>query len=327
VTNTLSLQDIYRPIEKDLSAFDEALREALSSKDAFMSEICDHLLKISGKHLRPALAILSSRLAGDKKGVGIQLGLAIELLHTATLVHDDIVDESMYRRNQSSVNARWGNDVALILGDFIYAKAYQALARVSNHNINQLFATCALQICEGEMKQIQTRTCNLVTDLEYFEMIWKKTAALFEAACYSGGYVMGLKDADLMSLAAFGKNLGLAFQIVDDCMDIIATEKELGKQAGLDLAKQDPTLPLIYLAHTLNGHGATTLEEALQLRNGADDFERIKALAIESGSVKKSINKAKAFAEVAIESIRKLPQSEYRKSLEDLADYTLQRVL
>ena len=321
---TLSLSEIYRPVEKDLERFQNALKEAIYSEDPFLRELGEYFLKISGKHLRPAVTLLCSKLGKSQDDLAIRLAISIELLHTATLVHDDIVDGALHRRSHPSLNAKWGSDVSLIWGDFIYAKAFQTLSSIGNSKINQMFSACAQGVCEGEMKQVETRNAKLVNEDDYLAMIHKKTAVLFKTACLAGGFASGCKKEELERLAEYGKNLGMTFQIVDDCLDFIGEEEVLGKAQGADLAAHDPTLPLIYLLES-DSEKEKALDKLLQDSASPEQFKAIKDRVISSGSISRSLERAQSYANAAVRSLEGIQESIYRKSLLDLVDYTIQR--
>jgi octaprenyl-diphosphate synthase len=323
------LAEIYKPIRGDLELFKRLIREELDSPDVFIRSILDYLLGISGKHLRPALAILSARLGGNRTDVPVRLAIAIELLHTATLIHDDIIDGSMYRRNQLSMNAKWGVEVSIICGDYLYAKAFSILSALGDAEINRMFSLCARTMCEGEMKQVERRKSLDMGEEAYTEIIRKKTASLFQAACAVGGYVARRDVATLRRLSDYGLHFGLAFQIADDCLDIVGEEEEIGKKAGLDFEKRDPTLPLIYLYETLAPSERDELRRLGEASGAADrlaGFQRIKELCVERGVVERAMERAREHAARAAESLRAEADSPYRKSLLDLVDYALQRI-
>ncbi len=326
---TLGLPEIYKPIKEDLDRFNSLIRKELSSRDSFMNGIYEHLLNISGKHLRPALAIFSARLAGDTSETPIRIAMAIELLHTATLVHDDIIDGSMYRRNQLSMNAKWGTEVSIICGDHLYAKAFTILSELTDPMINKMFSACARTMCEGEMKQVETRNNLDMDEAAYTEIILKKTASLFQAACAAGGYVARKPMETIERLGEYGRSFGLLFQLTDDCMDLVGSEENLGKKAGLDFEKSDPTLPLIYLYQGLDADGRS---EFKKIMNGATPdekalyFQRVKARVLSTGILERCMTHARGYAAAAALALKEFPESPCRKSLLDLVDYTFQRV-
>lgn len=311
---TPTLSDIYRPIEKDLASFQSSLRSQLRSEDPLLQELGDYIVEIAGKHLRPALTIFTARMSGEKTDLPIRLAIAIELLHTATLIHDDIVDGSHFRRNRESLNQKWGTEIALICGDYIYAKAFSAFSEIADPRINQMFSLCALKICEGEMKQVEARRSPLVSEEKYLSMIYKKTAALFETACAAGGYAAGLPLARIQQLSEYGKAFGMAYQIADDCLDLVGTSEVLGKENGSDFEKSDPTLPLIYLMSEMNGDFPRS------------DFAKARDLAVERGAVERSLTLARQYGAQAAAALQSSPATPCRKSLLELVDFTLQRV-
>ncbi len=319
-----ALAEIYAPIDTDLKEFHETLKRELSSEDKLIKEIHEHLLKMAGKYLRPALTILSSRVDGKQNPDAIRLACAIELIHTATLVHDDVIDDSELRRNQPSIYFKWGREISIVSGDYLYAKAFMLLASLKDVWVNQAFAACAHVICEGEMKQIEKRESFLLAEPDYLKIIHKKTAALMQAACMGGAYYSGAGPAAIEKLGDYGYRLGMAFQIVDDCLDLTGETESLGKTAGLDVYKNEVTLPLLYLFRDLP---EAEREDLLAgMRAGGDGlFERVKALAVRKGAVDRAMDKAREYIEGAVADIDVLKPSPYRDSLASLATHCVER--
>lgn len=325
VAKKASLSEICAPIEEDLKLFNEELRRELASNDGLIQSMHDHILKMTGKFLRPILTLLSSKLDGHPSSDAVRLAVAVELIHTATLVHDDIIDGSEWRRNQPSVHAKWGRELSIVSGDYLYAKAFMILAGFQDVRVNQAFATCAHIMCEGEMKQIEKRKDFDLAEEEYLRIIHKKTAALFQASC-AGGVFLSTKDMVLAErLGRYGYALGMAFQIVDDCMDLAGDTLEMGKKAGLDLAKSDMTLPLLYVLASLNDAQKDQLEHSFQSDAPEEVLRSVKTLASECCAVERSMEKAKAFAEEARACLADVSPSRYRDSLDRLVDYCLER--
>jgi octaprenyl-diphosphate synthase len=297
-----------------LADFQSSLKAQLRSDDPLLQDLGHYILDIAGKHLRPAVTLLSARMSGESTDLPIRMAIAIELLHTATLIHDDIVDGSEFRRNRESLNRKWGTEIALIGGDYIYAKAFSSLSEIADPRVNQMFSLCALRICEGEMKQVETRKTPFVSEEHYLSMIYKKTAVLFETACAAGGYAAGLPLPQIQHLAEYGKCFGMTYQIVDDCLDLVGTAEVLGKENGSDFEKSDPTLPLIYLMEELNGAFP------------AHDFAKVRVLAVQKGAVERSLKVARKYAAQAVAALEHSPAGPFRKSLLDLVDFTLQRI-
>ncbi len=321
----ISLNDIYAPIDKELKSFSEQLKAELSSDDQLISQIHAHLLKMSGKFLRPALTMLCSKIGNKEEPRAVKLAAAIELIHTATLVHDDIIDDSDLRRNMPSIYSKWGAEISIVSGDYLYAKAFLLLAGLGDPWISQAFAACAHEICEGEMKQIEKRKSFLMSEVQYLKIIHQKTAALFQAACMGGAYLSGTRKENMASLGNYGFNLGMAFQIVDDCLDLIGETESLGKTTGLDIYKNDVTLPLLYLFHELGESERTALMAKVQ-NDGRDAFEKIKALAVQKKAVEKAMAKARLYIEQAIENLKPIQDSASKESLVQLANYCVDRV-
>lgn len=324
-TTHTTLNEIYSPIDRELDDFSECLKKELASDDPLIHEIHQHLLKMTGKFLRPALTILCSKTGGEGHPNAVKLAAAIELIHTATLVHDDIIDESDLRRNMPSIHSKWGTEISIVSGDYLYAKAFVLLASLQDIWISRAFAGCAHVICEGEMKQIEKRKSFLMSEVEYLKIIHQKTAALFQAACMGGAYLSGAGQETIDCLGRYGFNLGMAFQIVDDCLDLTGETESLGKTAGLDIYKNDVTLPLLYLFHGLKDGDRDSLMLAIQ-KGGAGLFEKIKCLLVETKSVEKAMQKAQRYVETAVENLRPVKDSPYKESLTLLAQYCVDRI-
>jgi len=318
------LDAIYAPIEEDLRDFTCRLEKELASTDGLISQIHAHLLKMTGKFLRPALTLLASRVENKKSGDAMKLAVGIELIHTATLIHDDIIDNSPLRRNQPSVHSKWGKEISIVSGDYLYAKAFLALASLKNVWVNEAFAQCAHAICEGEMKQIEKRSDFLMSEEQYLKIIHLKTAVLFQAACAGGAFFSGTSRENIEKLGDYGFQLGMAFQIVDDCLDIIGETASLGKTAGNDIYKNDVTLPLLYLFQSLNDDERRGLQKEIG-RGGRDLFEKIKGLAVERGSIEKAMARAEGYIEKALGDLNGLKASPTKESLMQLAHHCLER--
>ncbi len=320
-----TLNDICASIESELKIFSELLEKELSSQDELIRGIHEHLLKMTGKFLRPVLAILCSRVHNQNLNEVIRLAVAIELIHTATLVHDDIIDDSSLRRNQPSVYSKWGREISIVSGDYLYAKAFLILANLENPRINQAFAACAHVMCEGEMKQIEKRNHFLMKEEEYLKIIHQKTAALFQASCMGGAYFSGASLENIEKLGRYGFGLGMAFQIVDDCLDLVGETETLGKTAGLDLNKNEVTLPLLYLFSDLTEAERERLMADLN-QNDSSRQARIRSLLSEKKAVQRAMQKAREYTERSIEELIGLPESPFKESLHCLVDYCLERV-
>lgn len=320
-----TLTEIYYPIEKDLEEFSVILKKELASDDALISDIHAHLLKMTGKFLRPALTILCARTGSAWRPDAMKLAAAIELIHTATLVHDDIIDGSEFRRNQPSVHSKWGREISIVSGDYLYAKAFLLLAGLQNSWVNQAFARCAHVMCEGEMKQIEKRNNFLMSENEYLKIIHQKTASLFQAACVGGAYFSGADPLAVEKLGTYGFGLGMAFQITDDCLDIVGETESLGKTVGLDLDQNDVTLPLLYLFQGLPEDERIGLLKEFKAPN-AGLLERIRKMMAAHGSVERAMEKAQSYIHQALKGLEAVKDSPYKESLAQLAHHCLERV-
>ncbi len=321
----LALDSIYAPVQTGLDGFSRRLKEELYHPDTLMRDVNAHLLKMTGKFLRPALVFLTSRLGRPSEAQAMDLALAVELIHTATLVHDDIIDGSDFRRNQPSVFSKWGREISIISGDYLYARAFMLIARLEDVWFNKAFSACARVLCEGEMRQVEKRSEFLMSEEEYLDIIERKTAALFRTACAGGAYLGRCPEAAVGALDQYGRSLGMAFQIVDDCLDLVGDSETLGKKAGLDLDKNDITLPILYLFQGLAPGRRQALEKTLK-ENGGNVFSEIKSLAVEHQSVERAMQRAHAFTHDAMDSLKQITASRYKDSLADLAHYNLERV-
>ena len=320
-----AMDNVCAPIETELKTFSECFEKELSSQDELIRGIHGHLLKMTGKLLRPVLAILCSRVENHKPSEAIRLAVAIELIHTATLVHDDIIDDSEWRRNQPSIYSKWGREISIVSGDYLYAKAFLILAEFEDRRIRQGFAACAHTMCEGEMKQIEKRNQFLMNEEEYLKIIHQKTAALFQAACAGGAYFSETSLENIERLNRYGFGLGMAFQIVDDCLDLVGETQTLGKTAGLDLNKNEVTLPLLYLFSDLSAQERKSLtapmDQSESLRHA-----RIRSLVLEKGALTRAMQKARDYTDKSMEELAGLPDSPFKDSLRYLVDYCLERV-
>jgi geranylgeranyl pyrophosphate synthase len=325
VIRKISLQEICLPIEPELGEFSAVLKRELASTDGLIQGIHSHMLKMSGKFLRPVLALLSSKTENGASSAGvIRLAVAAELIHMATLIHDDIIDGSDFRRNQPSVHFKWGREISIVSGDYLYAKAFMILSNFDDPKIGRTFAACAHVMCEGEMKQIEKRKDFNMPEEEYLRIIHKKTAALFQAACMGGATLAGNAPASVEKLGRFGYGLGMAFQIVDDCMDLAVEDGALGKKAGLDLLKSDVTLPILYLFSDLDRLRKDALLDKMRDPN-ADLLGEFRALVLDTGALSRAMDRARIFAQDALEAVKGLPASPCRDSLVQLVDYCLDR--
>ncbi len=317
------LREIYAPIEGDLDRLDEFLGREFRSIEPFICQLLVHIAKFRGKQIRPALLLLVARLTGgDVTDDQLKIAAVIELIHTATLVHDDILDDAALRRNVETIHRRWGERAGVLLGDFIYSRAFSLSTEVEG--MAAVLSATTHTICEGELLQIGNRFRPEIGERIYFEIIRKKTAILYAIACYLGGVLSGIDEDDAARLRSFGMDLGMAFQIIDDCLDYAGDESVVGKSLGTDLHQGKMTLPLIYLLESLDREGAKALLESLHAPMTPALESRIAAQVRERGALREANRRAQAFIESARSAIASL-DPRLRESLEMVADYVLRR--
>lgn len=277
----------------------------------------------SGKMIRPALLLLCGACCGEITDKHIQTAAIMELLHNATLLHDDVIDEGQIRRGEATVNRIYGNEAAVLLGDFLLSRAFKMCTSLESEIIKIISATAA-RICEGELRQtIHKRDWNL-SEAEYLEIITEKSAALFSTCCRLGGYLSGAKKRQIQSLSDYGLNFGIAFQIADDLVDITGDENASGKTLGSDVDRNKPTLPLIHILGRLNEQSKGRLSaERTELIEGLDnrksDSKKIKDILESCGGMEYVRDKIQTFTEKCVKSIIDLPDSEAKKALIETA--------
>ena len=243
-----TLAELYSPIREELAQVEEILRCELASKHKFVDRLVKHGFRLGGKRLRPALVLLAGKACGNISKDHLTLAAAMELIHTATLIHDDVLDEASMRRHLDTVNARWDNEASVLLGDYLLARSIGLVGTVDTTFACEVIGTASREMCEGELRQIGARGNYDLKEIEYLEIIGDKTAALCACCCRLGAhYAAGTDEKTQQSLARYGRHLGLAFQVVDDVLDVSGDEATMGKSLGTDLVKQKATLPLIRL--------------------------------------------------------------------------------
>lgn len=309
-----SLEEILLPIQKELSGVSDIIEKEVTGGDELLSKIARYSLSSKGKLLRPALVLLSSKALGAKNiSKSIKAAGAVELIHTATLVHDDIIDKALYRRERKTINARWGSDNAILFGDFLYSASFRLLSGVGDLKLLTYIVDVARNICEGEINQLSS-AFKYINEKKYLDIIKRKTAKLFEASCKLGAICGAGKQAAVNTLACYGYNFGMAFQIVDDCIDIIGDDSSFGKSTGRDIQEGKYTLPLIYCKKDLKEN----------IFSGNSNY--IRKTIMENGAIGKAIKKARIFISKANRGLEKIKDSVFKNSLLALSDFIVDRV-
>lgn len=321
------LDAIYRPIQDDLARVEETLRAELRGADGALGEMTRYVAQMLGKRLRPALALFSAQAVAPRPVDQrvIQMAAAIELIHTATLIHDDVIDHAALRRGQATVNARWGNTLSVLAGDYLYAQAFCVLSAAGAPEVLQFMSRTSQRVCAGEVTQVRHQFDPALNEATYLTIIREKTASLMAAAAQGTALLLGAPAEIVQALGTFGQAFGMAFQIMDDTHDLVGDEDRFGKSLGSDLAQGQLTLPLIVLRDTGDPSARALLTELLERRgvDGHGEAARIKALALAHRVAEHCVAKAQTFADEARTALAVLPPSAARQGLLDLTDYIL----
>jgi octaprenyl-diphosphate synthase len=308
----------------DMQRVDTLIRARLASDVVLINQIADHIIAGGGKRLRPMLHVLAAGAAGYAGAQHIKLAAVIEFIHTSTLLHDDVVDESDLRRGRKTANALWGNAASVLVGDFLYSRSFQLMVELDDMRVMRILADTTNTIAEGEVLQLLNIGNADVDEAAYLAVIERKTAVLFAAATELGGLLGGLPDAQVAALRRYGMELGYAFQIADDLLDYVSDADTLGKNIGDDLAEGKPTLPLIYALERATSAQAESMRQAIT-HGGLDALDEIVAAIRGSGALERTHARAVQHADAAREALAALPPSPHRDALAALADYSVQR--
>jgi octaprenyl-diphosphate synthase len=308
----------------DMAAVDALIRARLASDVVLINQIAEHIIGGGGKRLRPILVLLAAQAMGYQGRHHVLLAAVVEFIHTATLLHDDVVDESDLRRGRKTANALWGNAASVLVGDFLYSRSFQMMVEADDMRVMRILADTTNRIAEGEVLQLLNIHNPDVDEAAYLRVIERKTAVLFSAATRLGGLLGGVPAAHEEALASYGLNLGFAFQIADDVLDYVSDAGTLGKNIGDDLAEGKATLPLIYALERAEPAQAASLRRAIET-GGLDSLDNIVAAIRDSGALELARTRAQGFAHAAIAALSTLPQSAARDALHVLSDYALRR--
>lgn len=330
MTQTTSAEDpkalvrrLLAPIASDMKAVDDVIRSELASDVSRMHEISDYITSAGGKRMRPALLILICRALGYKGDLCCYLGATIELLHTATLMHDDVVDESAMRRGRPTANARWGNGAAVLVGDFLYTRSFQMMVRAGNLRVMEALSNAANRLAEGEVIQMVNAHDPSVDETRYFRVIERKTACLFEAGARMAAAIAECSPEAEEAVAEYALALGNAFQIADDILDYTGVAKDIGKNLGADLREGKMTLPLIYARASATPEEQALIDEAV--RKGDGDFDKITSIVIRSGTLDRCKTRAEQELERGRKALSQISPSIFNSSLLELLSFTVRR--
>ncbi|MGD8348916.1 MAG: polyprenyl synthetase family protein [Gammaproteobacteria bacterium] len=319
-----TLDDLKSLTSGDMLRLNQVITDNLASEVVLINQLSQHIILSGGKRLRPMLVMLAAKACGYRGEDDALLAAVVEFIHTATLLHDDVVDDSDMRRGQRTASTIWGNEAAVLVGDYLYSRAFQMMVRADSMPILELLANTTNTIAQGEVLQLLNTRDPDTSEARYQEVIYAKTACLFEAAAMIGALLAHADETQESALQAYGKHLGTAFQLVDDALDYSANSKELGKNIGDDLAEGKPTLPLIRAMETGSAAQRSLIREAIESA-GSGRFDEISKVINDTGALQYTIAQAQSHAGLARRSIAEFADSEFKQALLFLADYSVER--
>jgi octaprenyl-diphosphate synthase len=320
----VSLDFIQSRIVDDMRAVDAVIRRSLHSEVALINQVADYIVNSGGKRLRPALVLLSAGVFGKIVPAHHQLAAIVEFIHTATLLHDDVVDESSMRRGRETANTLFGNAASVLVGDFIYSRAFQMMVDIQNMRVMEVLAEATNIIAEGEVLQLLNIHDADVTDEAYLRVINYKTAKLFEAATRLGAIICDAGEQDERAMAEYGMRLGTAFQLIDDVLDLSGESGAIGKNLGDDLAEGKPTLPLLYAMRNGNQVQRDTIRRAIE-QGGLEELPTVIQAVKDTGALAHVRKLARQEADLGCAAIAHMPASDYHTALINLANFAVDR--
>ena len=318
-----SFDDVVALVSDDMAAVDELISKSLESDVALVSQVSEYIVLSGGKRLRPMIVLLASRALGYEGAQHHRAAAIIEFIHTATLLHDDVVDSSERRRGRDSANTVFGNQASVLVGDFLYSRAFQMMVDIDSMRVMQILADATNTIAAGEVMQLMNVHDPDTTEEAYRQVIYRKTARLFEAGAQISA-VLANQPAHEAAMVAFGQHLGEAFQLVDDALDFNASADELGKNLGDDLAEGKATLPLIHAMRTGSDEEREMIRKAI-LEGGLRDLDRIQTVIESTGALQYTAARAQEAADQAIDALSEIPDSDHKQALVAIADFAVQR--
>jgi len=319
-----ALSTILASVESDLDGASKMVEQSLASHVHLIEQMGKHIVTSGGKRLRPALVLLCARALGYEGDRHIPLAAAVELIHTATLLHDDVVDHSTLRRGRSTANALWGNEASVLVGDFLYSRAFELLVKYSSLEIMQVISSASNQIAEGEMMQLEQAHRTDTSEDLYLEIIRRKTAILFSASCRIGAMLVTDDEKIIDAMADYGINLGLAFQMIDDVLDFTGDKEIIGKNLGDDLAEGKASLPLIHVLHQGTPEDVAFIGDAIR-KGCVDQVDQICDIIAKYDAVQYTVSLAQTKASSACEAITVIPATVWRHTLEQLSLFAVNR--
>ena len=322
-----TLKEITAPILDDIKIFQDEFENALKSEVRLINSISKYMIRNKGKNIRPILTILSARLCGEPTLNSYKAAAMMELLHVATLIHDDVVDEATLRRGKPSVNRVWKNKLSVLMGDFILSKALINMIGLKDFEALEQISNTAEKLSAGEILQIEKSITRSMTEDVYFEMIGQKTASLIATSCELGAITTTKREDDRLATYSFGQNLGMAFQIKDDLFDLLGSESDTGKNGGGDVKQNMITLPLIFAKANMSRLDYRQLKKLLKTKKkNKSTLNKISGIVEEAGGIDYAKKKLDDFSELALQAIDSYPDSDFKKSLVDLVAFNSSRI-
>ena len=323
-TEAVTLDNVNRLAAADIRAVDELVRESLQSDVALVSQVSEYIVTSGGKRLRPLIVLLGANALGYTGRAHIACAAIIEFIHTATLLHDDVVDDSSRRRGRDTANTVFGNQASVLVGDFLYSRAFQMMVKVGSMRVMQILADATNTIAAGEVMQLMNVHDPDISEESYRQVIYRKTARLFEAGAQIAAVLGNRHPKDETSMVSYGQNLGTAFQLIDDALDYDASPEELGKNLGDDLAEGKATLPLIYAMEKASEAERKMIRTAIE-SGGLLRLEEIRAIIDRTGAIGYTMRSATEAAELAIRARGGMPDSEYKQAMIAIAEFAVKR--
>ena len=331
----MTIEDVFKLIKSDMDRVNSLIQHSLYSEVVLINQVSRYIINSGGKRLRPILVLLSANAFSyeqnykqnadnEKEADHITLAAVVEFIHTATLLHDDVVDESELRRGKDTANELWGNAASVLVGDFLYSRAFEMMVGVGSMKVMEILSHSTNTIAEGEVLQLLNCNDASTTEARYLEVIHFKTAKLFESASQLGAVVAAQDEEKEQAMARFGMHLGTAFQLIDDVLDYSATSADMGKNVGDDLAEGKPTLPLIFAMQHGSDEQAKMIREAIE-QGGLDQIDAITQTIHSTGALDYTREVAGKEAELAIAQLDGIPDSDYKQALITLAEFSVKR--
>jgi octaprenyl-diphosphate synthase len=321
----MNIDQIKALAESDMQAVNQLIQQQVDSDVALINQLGFYIVNSGGKRLRPLLTVLAARALQIESGQHHTLAAIIEFIHTATLLHDDVVDESTMRRGRETANALFGNQASVLVGDFLYTRSFQMMVELQSMRVMEILSDSTNRIAQGEVQQLMNCNDPDTTEASYFDVIYGKTARLFEAATQLAAVITGQPDEIEQAMQAYGRHLGTAFQLADDILDYESDSDAMGKNAGDDLAEGKPTLPLLYAMWHAGDEDAALIREAIEEANGLPHLQRIVTVMNDTGALNYTRQKAFEEADMAISALNVLPPSDYKQALIALAHIAVDR--